>query len=175
MPDPQVRPASSSPPVRRSGQRGWLRDWLLFLLLAFGLLWLLLRGAAGLGYNWQWYQVPRALFTHGDGGLNPGPLLEGLLVTLRLTGLSFAGALAAGLAAALLRLSGSLAGRVLARTYLELVRNTPLIIQLFFLYFVLSPLLDMEAFGTAVLGLSLFEGAYVSEILRAGVLSIDPA
>ncbi|MBU1230121.1 MAG: amino acid ABC transporter permease [Proteobacteria bacterium] len=174
MPDPLVRPAPLSLPVRRSGQRGWLRDWLLFLLLAFGLLWLLLRGAAGLGYNWQWYQVPRALFTHADGGLGPGPLVQGLLVTLRLTGLSFAGAFAVGLAAALLRLSGSLAGRVLARTYLELVRNTPLIIQLFFLYFVLSPLLDMEAIGTAVLGLSLFEGAYVSEILRAGVLSIDP-
>jgi polar amino acid transport system permease protein len=94
-------------------------------------------------------------------------------VTLKLTGLSFAGAFAVGLAVALLRLSGSWSGRFLARGYLELVRNTPLLIQLFFLYFVLSPVLGMDAFATAVLSLSLFEGAYVSEILRAGVRSVD--
>jgi len=170
MPEPSGRPA---PPLLLNLRSG-LRDWLLFLLLASGLVWLALRGAGGLGYNWQWYQVPRALLIDHDGTLAPGPLLEGLFVTLRLTGLSFAGAFAVGLAAALLRLSGSWSGRILARGYLELVRNTPLLIQLFFLYFVLSPVLGMDAFATAVLGLSLFEGAYVSEILRAGVLSVDP-
>jgi len=170
MPEPSGRPAH---PLLLNLRNG-LRDWLLFLLLASGLVWLALRGAGGLGYNWQWYQVPRALLIDHDGTLAPGPLLEGLFVTLRLTGLSFAGAFAVGLAAALLRLSGSWSGRILARGYLELVRNTPLLIQLFFLYFVLSPVLGMDAFATAVLGLSLFEGAYVSEILRAGVLSVDP-
>jgi len=151
-----------------------LNDWLLFLLMSGGLVWLGLRGAEGLGYNWQWYQVPRALMTSHDGALSPGPLLQGLFVTLKLTAWSFAGAFAVGLTTALLRLSGSWSGRVLARCYLELVRNTPLLIQLFFLYFVLSPVLNMDAFATAVLGLSLFEGAYVSEILRAGVRSVDP-
>jgi len=151
-----------------------LRDWLLFLLLAAGFAWLVLRGAEGLGYNWQWYQVPRALITTDAEGLIAGPLLQGLVVTLKLTGLSFAGAFVVGLTTALLRLSGTWSGRILGRGFLELIRNTPLIIQLFFLYFVLAPMLDLDAFATAVLGLSLFEGAYVSEILRAGVLSIDP-
>jgi polar amino acid transport system permease protein len=161
------------PGNRLALQSAVLGDWLLFLLLVAGLVWLVLRGAEGLGYNWQWYQVQRALVSSHDGSYSFGPLLEGLSVTLKLTALSFAGAFAVGLAAALLRLSGSWSGRLLARSYVELVRNTPLLIQLFFLYFVLSPVLDMDAFATAVLGLSLFEGAYVSEILRAGVRSVD--
>lgn len=170
MLDPLVKHAPPFFPVRRDR----LRDWLLFLLLALGLGLLVLRGAEGLGYNWQWYQVPRALFTSHEGVLSPGPLLQGLLVTLELTALSFAGAFAVGLATALLRLSGSWSGRILGQGFLELVRNTPLLIQLIFLYFVFSPVLGLDAFATAVLGLSLFEGAYVSEILRAGVRSVDP-
>jgi polar amino acid transport system permease protein len=59
-----------------------------------------------------------------------------------------------------------------ARGYLELVRNTPLLVQLFFIYFVLSPIFEISAFASAVLTLSLFEGAYASEIFRAGILSI---
>lgn len=165
MPEPSGRPAHPLSSV--------LSDWLLFLLAATGFVWLVLRGAENLGYNWQWYQVPRSIFLSQDGSLALGPLMQGLYVTLKLTALSFAGAFAVGLATAMLRLSGSWSGRALARGYMELVRNTPLLIQLFFLYFVLSPVLGMDAFGTAVLGLSLFEGAYVSEILRAGVRSIE--
>ena len=44
--------------------------------------------------------------------------------------------------------------------------------QLFFIYFVLSPVFAISGFTSAVLALSLFEGAYVSEIIRAGILSI---
>ena len=62
--------------------------------------------------------------------------------------------------------------RALAWGYLELIRNTPLLIQIFFIYFVLAPVLDIGAFAAAVLALSLFEGAYAAEILRAGIVSI---
>ena len=44
--------------------------------------------------------------------------------------------------------------------------------QLFFIYFVLSPILNISGFASAVLALSLFEGAYASEIFRAGIVSI---
>jgi polar amino acid transport system permease protein len=81
-------------------------------------------------------------------------------------------ALAAGLLTALMRLSNSFAARSVARAYLELIRNTPLLVQLFFIYFVLSPVFEISAFASAVLALSLFEGAYASEIFRAGILSI---
>ena len=80
-----------------------------------------------------------------------------------------------GLATAFLRLSGSFVGAALARLYLETVRNTPLLVQLFCIYFVLGPILDISRFVSAVLALSLFEGAYASEIFRAGIISIHQA
>ena len=60
----------------------------------------------------------------------------------------------------------------LAVVYLEVVRNTPLLIQIFFIYFVLGPVLGLDRFPAAVLALSLFEGAYASEIIRAGILAV---
>lgn len=161
--------AATLPPPARAQRRRLLVDAPLFALTLAAAAWLLARGAASLGYDWQWYRVP-AFVVGADGG--PGPLPRGLFVTLKLTALSFAGALGCGLAAALLGMSASPAGRILSRCYMEAVRNTPLLIQLLFLYFALSPAVGLGATATAVLGLSLFEGAYVSEILRAGVQSI---
>jgi polar amino acid transport system permease protein len=143
-----------------------------FFLLAGIVVWLLSAGTGGLGYQWQWYRVPRFLFTTDGGGWTAGPLLQGLLVTLRISVLSLVCMFVLALTTALLRLSGSFTARALARGYLELIRNTPLLIQIFFVYFVLSPVLDIGAFASAVLALSLFEGAYAAEILRAGIVSI---
>lgn len=150
-----------------------LVEWGKFLLLAGAMIWLLSAGTAGLGYQWQWYRVPRFLAAAGDGGWTAGPLLGGLLVTLRISLLSLLGMLALGLTTALLRLSPSTVARGAARCYLELVRNTPLLIQIFFIYFVMAPVLDIGAPAAAVLALSLFEGAYAAEILRAGIVSIS--
>ncbi|MBI5520783.1 MAG: amino acid ABC transporter permease [Desulfovibrio sp.] len=159
-------------PPPRTATAAWpaLRDGACFLLALAGVLWLVAHGAADLGYNWQWYRVPA--FVWGPDG-TPGPLLQGLAVTLKLTALSGLGALGAGGIAALLRLSRSVAARALAWAYVEAIRNTPLLIQLLFLYFVIAPALGLDALSSAVIGLSLFEGAYVSEILRAGIVSID--
>ncbi len=137
--------------------------------------WLMFRGTADLGYHWQWYRVPHYLFSLDAGGFVAGPLLKGLAVTVRITGASLCLALIFGLVTALMRLSDSVVARWTARAYLELIRNTPLLVQLFFIYFVLAPVLDIEAFTSAVLALSLFEGAYASEIFRAGILSIHRA
>jgi polar amino acid transport system permease protein len=134
--------------------------------------WSMVSSTEQLGYHWQWYRVPRYLYAINDGQFVVGPLLAGLWVTLQITGISLVLAFIFGLVAALLRLSNSLLGRVLARGYLEVIRNTPLLVQLFFIYFVLSPVLDISAFTSAVLALSLFEGAYASEIFRAGIVSI---
>lgn len=151
-----------------------LADWGKFLLLTGALLWLLSAGTAGLGYQWQWYRVPRFLAVVDDGGWTAGPLLKGLMVTLWISALSLIAMLCIALATTLLRLSASWIGRLAARCYLELIRNTPLLIQIFFIYFVLAPVLAMDAFSAAVLALSLFEGAYAAEILRAGIVSVPP-
>jgi polar amino acid transport system permease protein len=147
-------------------------DILKYLALMAVLVWLLARGTERLGYTWQWYRIPRYLFTIQEGRFMPGPLLYGLGMTLRISGLSLILAFLFGLTTAVFRLSHSFAARMVARVYLELIRNTPLLVQLFFLYFVLAPVLDIQAFASAVLALSLFEGAYTSEILRAGILSL---
>ena len=144
--------------------------YLLFLAV---LALLFQRGSESLGYNWQWYRVPKYLFNWEGGRFMAGPLLQGLEITFEITGISLLLAFAVGLATALLRLSPSFVGRVVARVYLEIIRNTPLLIQIFFIYFVLAPVLDMEAMTAAVLALSLFEGAYASEMFRAGIMSIE--
>lgn len=89
-----------------------------YLLTMTLLAWAVLHGAETMGYNWQWYRVSRFLILP-DG--SPGPLLLGAGITLMVSGLGFLGAAALALATALVRLSGSLVGRALARAYLELI------------------------------------------------------
>jgi polar amino acid transport system permease protein len=143
-----------------------------FLLLAGVSAWLMALATGSLGYTWQWYRIPPFLFSVEGVNWRPGPLLEGLGVTIEISLLSLLCTLALGLTTALLRLSSSFTARALARGYLELIRNTPLLIQIFVIYFVLSPVLDIGAFASAILALSLFEGAYAAEILRAGIVAL---
>jgi len=143
-----------------------------YVLVMAAITWVMVNSTRELGYHWQWYRVPRYLFSITNGQVKTGPLIDGLLLTFRITGISLALAFFFGLASALLRLSNSFVGRLLSRGYLEVIRNTPLLVQLFFIYFVLSPVFDISAFTSAVLALSLFEGAYASEIFRAGIVSI---
>ncbi|MFO7497378.1 MAG: amino acid ABC transporter permease [Desulfobacterales bacterium] len=168
MADTTARSSGGFKPTRRS-----LIDGLKFLGVAGVLIWLIARGSQQLGYNWQWYQVPRYFFEFQDGRLIAGPLVTGIFVTLQITVVSLVLAFCFGLLTAFFRLSDSLVARFVARAYLEIVRNTPLLVQLFFIYFVLSPILGFGRFASAVLALSLFEGAYASEILRAGIVSIQ--
>ncbi len=148
------------------------RDVLQFLLLIALLGWLVTLSSARLGYNWQWYRVPRYLFRVQDGQVVPGALAEGLLFTLRISAVSLVCSLALGLLVALLRLSDSFMGRILSRVYLEVIRNTPLVVQMYLAYFVAGPILGIGRFASAVLALSLFEGSYMSEIFRAGITSL---
>jgi len=147
-------------------------DIVQFTLLVFAVVWFFSSGTEKMGYNWQWYQIPKYIFTHDENGYSAGPLWEGLMVTLRISGISLMLAFIIGLGTALFRLSQSFVARTIARVYLEVIRNTPLLIQLFFIYFVLGPVLGINRMTSAVLALSLFEGAYTSEIFRAGIVSI---
>lgn len=140
-----------------------------YVLTMLAVAWMVLRGAESMGYNWQWYRVPRFIILP-DG--SPGPLLHGAGITLLVSGLGLLGAAALALATALVRLSGSAVGKAVARCYLEAIRNTPLLVQIFFIYFVIAPVAGIGRLPSAVLALALFEGAYASEIIRAGILAI---
>lgn len=141
-------------------------------LVTLGLIWLLNAGAEAMNYRWQWYRIPQYLWFIEDGEWFPAELLDGLFVTLKISAVSLIFTLLIGMATALLRLSDSIIGRGLARGYIELIRNTPLLVQIYLLYFVFGPVLGLERFTTAVLALSLFQGAYTAEIFRAGLNNI---
>ncbi len=143
-----------------------------FVLSLGGVGWLVVRGATSMPYRWQWDRVPPFLIKSFGGALYPGPLLRGLMVTIEVSVWAMGVALVAGLLGALLRLSPSLVGKGLARAYVELIRNTPLLVQLYVSYFVLAPTLGIGREPTAVLCLGLFEGAFAAEIIRAGILSV---
>lgn len=100
-------------------------------------------------------------------------LLEGTAVTIRLTLLSMAVALVIGLLVALARVSRHAVPRLPATLYVEFMRGTPLLLQLFYIYYVLPFFgIRMEAFTAGVLGLSLNYAAYLSEVYRSGILAI---
>ncbi len=153
--------------------RSPLTDIFQFSLLALLVIWFFVRSTESLGYNWQWARIPAFLFRLDENGLTWGPLMEGLMVTFQISGISLVLAFTIGLTTALFRLSDSFVARSIAQFYLETSRNTPLLIQLFFIYFVAGPVIGLGRFPSAVLALSLFEGAYASEIFRAGIVSID--
>lgn len=147
-------------------------DIVAFAAFVAGVMGLAAHGAASLGYNWQWYRVGEYFGRPIDGEFIPGPLLRGLIVTLQVSGLSTVLALAIGLLTAFLRLSASVSGRLVTAGYLNIVRNTPLLVQIFVCYFVLAPIVGLDRFWTGVLCLALFEGAFAAEIFRAGILSV---
>lgn len=140
--------------------------------ITLGLFWVLNSGAEAMNYQWQWDRVPDFLFFYEDGEWFPAELIEGLLVTLQISGLSAVATFAIALITALLRLSDSVVGRSLAKGYIELIRNTPLLVQIYLLYFVFGPYLGLERFSTAILALALFQGAYTAEILRSGLVNL---
>jgi His/Glu/Gln/Arg/opine family amino acid ABC transporter permease subunit len=101
-------------------------------------------------------------------------LLKGAVVTIELTLLSMACALVLGLLVALGRLSKIRPLDWILRAYVEVWRDVPLIVQLLVFYFTLPEVgIRLPAFVAGVVGLSLNLGAYLSEVFRAAILSID--
>lgn len=141
-------------------------------ILLLGLAWLLDSGAQSMGYRWQWERVPDYIAFFEDGEWWPAELLEGLMVTIQISAISLGFTLLIGLTTAILKLSNSWVGRGLANIYIEVVRNTPLLVQIYLLYFVFGPVIGLDRFSTAVLALALFQGAYTAEIFRGGLKSI---
>ncbi|AYC33047.1 amino acid ABC transporter permease [Pseudomonas cavernae] len=101
-----------------------------------------------------------------------GPLFWGLWTTLWISVLSGALGLLLGLATGLCRLSKNPTLRDLSTVYVELVRGTPLLVQIFIFYFFIGTVLNLSREFAGVAALALFTGAYVAEIVRAGVQSI---
>ncbi|MBD8512145.1 amino acid ABC transporter permease [Photobacterium sp. 2_MG-2023] len=103
-----------------------------------------------------------------------GPVTLGLWVTLKISVLSLFFAIILGLMAGLMRISHNPVTKNLAFLYVEIIRGTPLLVQIFIVYFFLGTIFDLERFTAGVVALSIFTGAYIAEIIRAGIQSIPP-
>lgn len=111
---------------------------------------------------------------------NSSMLIQGLGYTLEYSLYAVVLGTVLGLIFALFRLSGSRIVRALGTAYVDIFRGTPLLVQIFFIYFGLPQVLPLHQwfgeFYTVLAGaaaLALNEGAYITEIIRAGILSVD--
>lgn len=101
-------------------------------------------------------------------------LLDGLLLTISVCVFAIVGAAVIGTVVAILRVSRNPILRRLAEAYVDIFRNIPFIVQLFFFYFGLPEIgIYIDAFTTGVIALSIAAGAYASDVIRAGILSVD--
>ena len=98
--------------------------------------------------------------------------LRGAWVTLLVSLLAMALAVPLGLGLALLRLYGAAPLRWVAHAWVELLRGTPVLLQLYILYYGLAPIVHLDALSAAILGLGLNYGAYEAEVHRAALQAI---
>lgn len=103
-----------------------------------------------------------------------GYLLEGALLTLEITTLSVLFGMVLGLVAGLLKMSNSRILSGIAGAYIDFFRGTPLFVQILLLYFGILPMfMNAGPFLAAVIACSLNCGAYIAEIVRAGIQAVD--
>ena len=101
-------------------------------------------------------------------------LLKGAVVTVQVSVLAMALALVLGLVAAIGRLSRNRLLRSVAGVYIEVIRGTPLLVQLFIVYYGLPSYgIRLDPFTAGFLTLGIHYGAYLSEVYRAGILAVD--
>jgi polar amino acid transport system permease protein len=179
-------------------------DILVAVLLVGGGVYVGYRITVGLHYQWDWGALPQYLLRRDAerNGWVPGVLAQGLLMTIRLSLWGTVLATLIGIVMGLCRVSRRLFSRLLGRTYVEIVRNTPPLVLIFIFYYFLSgqimwvlgvdafmasrsdgtqyilrfffaPPSMFSAFVSALITLAVFEGAYITEIVRAGIESIE--
>lgn len=181
----------------------WLDYLILAVLAGFAaVIWWRISGS--LNYKWQWGRIPNYIVRwDAEGGRwVANILLQGLITTIRVSIYASVLAVILGTILGVARCAKNLAVRMLARTYLEVLRNIPPVVVVFIFFFFLSEQLiaafgiegwarsiarsddravwefffgDMRRFPSLISGvivLALFESAFVGEIVRAGIQSV---
>lgn len=100
-------------------------------------------------------------------------LLEGVGITIKVTLLAAAMGLVIGFLIAICNLSKSKPLNIIGKVYTDVIRGTPSVTQLMIIYFVILASVNLDKWIIASIAFSINSGAYVSEIIRAGILSID--
>jgi len=102
-----------------------------------------------------------------------GPIINGLYTTLKITFFAAILTFAFGIVTALMKLSSYIFLQDIATVYITIIRGTPLLVQMFLFYFIVANIFGLERFTAGVLSLGIFFGAYMAEILRGAIQSID--
>ncbi|AZU62253.1 amino acid ABC transporter permease [Neobacillus mesonae] len=113
-------------------------------------------------YQTDWSVIPN----------NIGLFLEGLWLTLEISALALLFSIPIGIIIGLLRISRNKLVSFIATAYIEVMRGIPLLVLLLWIFFVLGQFLSLGPYWSAVLGLATFSGAFVAEIVRAGIQSV---
>ncbi len=154
-------------------------------------------------YQWNWSVIPQYLFRHdAQTGWTTNMLIQGFITTLKLSIWSTLLAVLLGMGMALFKMSGRMFRRLIANTYVGLIRNSPPLVLVFIFYFFIgdqimtaiavrdwihflsdgtvgilsilfAPPDQLAEFFSAVITLGLYEGAYMTEIIRAGIESVE--
>ncbi|HSJ36914.1 MAG TPA: amino acid ABC transporter permease [Planococcus sp. (in: firmicutes)] len=103
----------------------------------------------------------------------PG-FLRATVVTLQLTAIGVILGTVIGLVFALMKISGSKILQGIANLYITVIRGTPLIVQIMFLYFGIVEIFTMNNFWAGAIALGVHNGAYIAEIFRGSIQGVDP-
>lgn len=114
-------------------------------------------------FPWDLSVIPEKFFFFGDAAL----------FTLYITSLGILSGLLLGLITALAKLSSVKPVSKLASAYIFLIRGTPLLLQLFIIYYGLTTIVTIPPIPSAVIALGVHNGAYIAEIFRGAIQSID--
>ena len=179
-------------------------DISIFLILVCASVWIAYRIHVEVHYRWNWGVMPQYLFrfdTTTDKWV-PGLIIQGVFITLRLSIYSTIVAMIFGTIIRLFRTSRSPFKRLIGWSYVELVRNIPILVWIFIFYYFISdqffPIIGLDhltnstpgrlqdmvsfmfispthfpTFLSGMLALGIYEGAYITEIIRAGIQSIE--
>lgn len=179
-----------------------LVDMAAVVLVIAAISYFLSRMGSTLDYDWHWEAMPQYFLTRDEAGrLVPNILLRGFFTTVKMSFWAMVLAVVLGTLSGIMGAKGSGFQKFVSRLYVESIRNIPsLVLLILFYYFVSSQFLDLlgldtflrsrsgdmsrvlslvvagpdqiNAFVSAVIALGLYEGAYISEIVRGGILGL---
>lgn len=105
--------------------------------------------------------------------IKAGPILQGLSITLQISFFAALITISLGMIVSIMKLSSYGFLRDIATVYITVIRGTPLLVQIFLFYFIVADIFDLDRFVAGFLSLGIFYGAYMAEVLRGAIQSID--
>jgi polar amino acid transport system permease protein len=177
-------------------------DIILIIIISLFIVYFVYQSKNNLGYKWDWKSIPQFFYQYENGKFSFNILSKGLFTTIKLSIWTIIFATIFGVVIGIMKTSKRLFFKLSSSFFVSIFRNTPPIVLIFIFYFFiadqmmsyigieeyienLSPFFKniiiftttspeyISSFIAGVLTLSLYEGAYISEIIRSGIESVD--